>query len=224
MILENSTKKIIQLSNLAQLVPKTKNLQVIIGFTSASGEFISDDYIYCSIQKVLYDGMVERVYFKGFSNSEAETFLENTNPCFTFNEVQPYTGCNPSLLSLTAHTNTLSKLGSAVSDAVIRFVANNLPDNTTLKSIYIDRLIMSDYIFKKAVNREVLDDYDIRLYLDSWISKHHACIIDQEDPFIIKLNFPLLPNILRKEIVKLPRSDRTDLSNNPVVKSLNILK
>ena len=125
----------LQLSNLAQLLPKTKKLQVIIGFTSASGEFISDDYIYCSIQKVLYDVMVERVYFKGFINSEAETFLKNTNPCFTFNEVQPYTGCNPSLLSLTAHTNTLSKLGSAVNDAVIRFVTNNLPDNTSLKSI-----------------------------------------------------------------------------------------
>ena len=36
------------------LQPKTK---IIIGFTSASGEFIS-------IQKVLYDGTVERVILK----------------------------------------------------------------------------------------------------------------------------------------------------------------
>lgn len=184
-----------QLSNLVQLVPTSQNLQAIIAFTIASGEFISDDYVYCIVQKVLYDGMVERVYFKGFDELEAKTFLNYMNPSFIFDDVKPYTGCNLSLLSLTAHTDTLSKLGAAVNDAVVHFVNNNLPDSTSLKSIYIDRLSMSEYFFTKAINGDVLDEYDIRVYLNSWISKHHACIF-QEDPFILKLNFPLLPNIL----------------------------
>ena len=65
--------------------------------------------------------------------------------------------CNPSLLALAPCFTKLDKLETAVSDAAIKFVNSNLPDDSTIKSVFIQRLKFSKYILKKAVNGDPIE-------------------------------------------------------------------
>lgn len=197
-------------------------MQTIIALTSASGELIVDDYVYSSIQKVLFEDRVEKIYFTGFSQCEAMKFLNETSSDLTFNKAKIYTGYNPSLLSLATRCNTLDELSTTIFDAVVRFVNSNLPDNNSIKTIYIDHLKSSDYFLKKAINGDLIDEYEKKEYFSTWIYKHHAYYEIQDDPLVIRLNFPLLPNILHKVIIELPHHERTnlDITENHIVKGI----
>ena len=116
----------------------------------------------------------------------------------------------------------MEELGNAVNDNVIRFVNNNLPDNTSIRSIYIERLKSSEYFLKKAVNGDPIDISETQEYFGSWIYKHYACCTVKENPLIIRLNFPLLANILHKEILQLPQSDidKIDIYDNSIIRGI----
>ena len=70
----NDDEVTMELADLARLLPY-KNLQVVVTFTSASGKFINNEYVYSSIQNVIYEPGVN---FHGFNGLEATEF-QNLN-------------------------------------------------------------------------------------------------------------------------------------------------
>ena len=202
---EDDDQLTMELADLAYLLP-SKNLQVVVAFTSATGKFVSNEYVYSSIHNVLNGRNVTKIEFHGFNEAEASAFLQTSNCSFNFQQVKEYTGYNPSLLSLAVDSNTLHEVAANVEDAIIRFVNNNLPNHGTLKTIYTERLKSTDYFFEKAVNQEVLQDWELTDFLRSWVYKHHVCYIVEQNPCIIRLNFPLLPTILHKELLEISQS------------------
>ena len=212
----------IQLANLGRTTTIKKNLQTILAVTSASGELITDDYVYSGVQKIMFEEAVHRTIFHGFTEYEAVNYLKCSGSQFSFSQVKAFAGFNPSLLSLASRYSKLEELSNAVNDNVVRFVNNNLPDNTSIRSVYIDRLKSSEYFLKKAVNGDPIDVWETAEYFGSWIYKHYACYAVKENPLVIRLNFPLLPNILHKEILQLPHNEREKINifDNSIVKGI----
>ena len=124
----------------------------------------------------------QTVCINGFTKQQAKLCFESTNKNLTFEQVYPFTGCNPLLLCLVAKSVNLNQVTSCVSTKVENFMTWNL-------KLLKEGPGLVDHLMKQRLGETVQLAYmacreapvDCQMeakFMNSWLGKHHLAIVE----------------------------------------------
>jgi len=124
----------------------------------------------------------QTVCINGFTKQQAKLCFESTNKNLTFEQVYPFTGCNPSLLCLVAKSVNLNQVTSCVSTKVENFMTWNLKllkeGPGLVDHLMKQRLGETVQLAYMACREAPVDRQMEAKFMNSWLGKYHLAIVE----------------------------------------------
>jgi len=190
-------------------------LQVVVAISSGEGRDLSSFRSRENLMSMISRGKTT-IYFNGFTEAEAQKYL-TCNKKVDFDDVKPYSGYNPLLLSLYSNNCIISEYAEKVKRTVLNFIEHNLQineKNVVQMKFMVQSLEQSTKYFYMA-NQQIPMSNDDAEYTNTWMYRHRVLI---KEGNLLRLNFPTLPPALLSIIEDLlPLQGVRELCSNPIV-------
>ena len=119
-------------------------------------------------------------YIAGFTEEEAKDFCSKS--CLPLEDVYPYTGYNPYLLSHIRNASLSSTVKSTVKSLVSKYITTNLAflsSNDKIKQYLQTQDLRGTLQFSYlACWRAPLSDAEEESFQETWLAKHHLAVIE----------------------------------------------
>ena len=191
----------------------------IIAVSSGAGSFITDRIVESRLQSLLND--YSRIDMYPFHQNEANYLLKNC--MFSYEELKPFTGRNPLLLCHASTCHSIHEARAKVQDRVVKFISNHWKKSCELHEQYLQSLEDTKHLLHAATKKIPVDS---QIYYPSFIYKQTICFITKIERCIetnkellqIRLNFPLLPEVIKKDLRAEQKQSPVDLCKYPAVR------
>lgn len=192
----------------------------IIAVSSGAGSFITNITTKSRLQSVLC--AFTRIDMHPFHRYEAKHYIRNG--IFKYKKLKPFTGSNPLLLSHAFTCTNIHEARAKVQDQVIEFLSNHWKRACGLHEQYLQSLENTTYLLHAATERIPVDPqvyYSSFVYqqMICYVTKIKSCSETNKEMLHIKLNFPLLPEIIKKDLrTELKQQSPVNLYKYPAVR------